>query len=658
MKPYILLAAIAVILISTQFALADDCEYIKGKKICWDDGTVTTLSWGYSRTTISGYQIEARDFNWLGSVFIRVTYNNTVKEGMLSQGEAYIFDFSNSTGFLGVKIIADEVSNINPMPANIGIYPNDPGAKLTVKFPKEEEKKIPELSVSISTDGETKAGSIITTEINLENSGKSDIVDTGISIYYDGLKLLNEYDAVGGYFSEGTLAVPDIQWENTSKYSLSRTANTIVKDGFFIEILNFSDSAISLSAAYNLSVKSETLVEGGSMIFNFTTGENYAGFRLLGGNFSTGSAELTMQRPLKNVLRRSYSTIAYGNSKTIKLSFKIPVSPRKSFAIRINAGGKDYSGNIYNAKDQETISTSDTLRITKRVSDSILGERIYPEYYYGVGGIRSKKDVTYVNIRVENVQSYPVHGVKLVDTVTPGFNFVNDTNSTSISWDFDINASDFRDFRYELRARRMGVYNLPKAELYWNEWGDNVHIESDSPKTTVSGPYLGVDRSLNKSSLNVGEPVQVTLLIINNGDVPTNVTVREKVPINATFLSGSLSFSGFLNPGETARVTYNLSASNDLDFKPPEISSRNTGFEWYAPLPQKKIIVMKTAASVEPVTLSSPEAKEAPVPSEEKKGLMEIINERLPWLEGAVSMLSLMFAILILLKLNKIKRTL
>ncbi|MBU4340954.1 MAG: DUF11 domain-containing protein, partial [Euryarchaeota archaeon] len=523
---------------------------------------------------------------------------------------------------------------------------------------KEEEKKIPELSVSISTDGETKAGSIITTEINLENSGKSDIVDTGISIYYDGLKLLNEYDAVGGYFSEGTLAVPDIQWENTSKYSLSRTANTIVKDGFFIEILNFSDSAISLSAAYNLSVKSETLVEGGSMIFNFTTGENYAGFRLLGGNFSTGSAELTMQRPLKNVLRRSYSTIAYGNSKTIKLSFKIPVSPRKSFAIRINAGGKDYSGNIYNAKDQETISTSDTLRITKRVSDSILGERIYPEYYYGVGGIRSKKDVTYVNIRVENVQSYPVHGVKLVDTVTPGFNFVNDTNSTSISWDFDINASDFRDFRYELRARRMGVYNLPKAELYWNEWGDNVHIESDSPKTTVSGPYLGVDRSLNKSSLNVGEPVQVTLLIINNGDVPTNVTVREKVPINATFLSGSLSFSGFLNPGETARVTYNLSASNDLDFKPPEISSRNTGFEWYAPLPQKKIIVMKTAASVEPVTLSSPEAKEAPVPSEEKKGLMEIINERLPWLEGAVSMLSLMFAILILLKLNKIKRTL
>jgi len=72
------------------------------------------LSWSYARTVISDYQIEARDFNWLGSVFIRVTHNNTVREGMLSEGEGFIFDFSNGTGFHGVKIIADEVSNINP----------------------------------------------------------------------------------------------------------------------------------------------------------------------------------------------------------------------------------------------------------------------------------------------------------------------------------------------------------------------------------------------------------------------------------------------------------------------------------------------------------------------------------------------------------------
>ena len=656
MRHYIILASLVLILFFTQSALAEDCGYIKDEKICWEDtGTDTTLSWSYARTVISGYQIEARDFNWLGSVFIRVTHNNTIREGMLSEGEGFIFDFSNGTGFHGVKIIADEVSNINPMPANIGVYPNDPRAEITVKFNVEDEKEIPELDLSIYTTEETKAGSIITAEINLENSGKGDIVDTDLTIYYDGLKLLNEYDAVGGYFSEGTMAVSDIRWENVSKYRLSRSASTILKDGFFIEVLNFSERTIMLRTTHNFSTKSGTIPEGGSMIFNFTGGENYVGFRLLGGNFSTDSAELTMQGPIKNSLKRKYSSILNGNSESVKFSFLIPASLKKVFAIIVNASGKDPAGAVYTVGKYQQISSSETLKITKRVSDSILGEKIYPESYYGVGGIRSKKDVTYVYITVDNLQSYPVYGVKLVDTIPPSFNFINDTNSTSISWDFDINASDFREFRYELKARRPGVYNLPRAELAWNEWGDQVNINSDSPKTTVSGPYLGIERSLNKSGLVIGDRVQVTLFIVNNGDVPTNVTLKEKVPINATFLSGNLYFSGFLNPGETAKIAYNISASDVLDFKPPEISSRNTGFEWYAPLPQKKIMVSKTVSST--TTADAAQEVKATSPSLPQKGILEIIDDRLPWLEGAVSMLTLLFGILILIKLNKINRT-
>ncbi|MDP2841595.1 MAG: hypothetical protein Q8O17_04885, partial [Candidatus Methanoperedens sp.] len=296
--------------------------------------------------------------------------------------------------------------------------------------------------------------------------------------------------------------------------------------------------------------------------------------------------------------------------------------------------------------------------ITKWVSDSILGPGIYPESYYVVGGIRSKNEVTHVDIRVDNMQSYPVHGVRLVDTIPPSFNFINDTNSTSISWDFDINASDFREFRYELRARRPGVYNLPNAELYWKEWGEQLQIGSDSPKTTVSGPYLGIDRSLNKSSIRIGDHVSVTLTVINNGDVPTNVTLRETVPINATFLSGSLSFSGFLNPGETANIAYNISASGVLDFKPPVLSSKNNGFEWYAPLPQKKIAVLKAGEADTSSAAVPSEAKTDVTPPEAQKGILEILNEKLPWLEGAVAMLTLIFAIFILIQLNKINRTL
>ncbi len=656
MRPYFLLQAFLVILFSTHFALADDCENIRDEKICWDDGTESMLSWGYASTSIGDYRIEARDFNWLGSVFLKVTHNKTAREGMISEGEGFTYDFSNGSTFLGIKIIANEVSNINPMPANIGVYPNDPRAKITIKFVKKEEPEIPELTLAISRKGETKTGSIMIAEIDLKNSGDGNIADTDVSIYYDGLKLLKEYDADVGYFSEGVRASPELKWENISKYRLTPATRTIMKDGFFIEILNFSNNTVMLNATYNFTTKSGTIAQGDSIVFDFSTGDDFRGFRLLGGNFSSDLAELTMQLPGKNSLKRTYSSILHGDTESIKLSFQIPVSIKRKFVIRVNASGKDKMGNIYRTGMEDMIWASDSLSITKWVSDSILGARIYPESYYGVGGIRSKNDLTHVNIRVDNTQSYALHGVKLIDHIPPSFNFINDTNSTSISRDFDINAGDFREFRYELRARRPGVYNLPKAELAWMEWGEQMHIESESPKTTVSGPYIGIDRSFNKSSVRIGEHFMVTLTIINNGDVPTNVTVKENVPLNATFLSGNLSFSSFLNPGETASIAYNISPSDDLEFKSPVLSSRNNGFEWYAPLPQKKVMVLKAADTSFPDPSTTQGKTDVPLP-QSQKGILEILNEKLPWLEGAISMLALIFALLILIQLNRINRT-
>ncbi|HWR26570.1 MAG TPA: hypothetical protein VN316_01705, partial [candidate division Zixibacteria bacterium] len=311
-------------------------------------------------------------------------------------------------------------------------------------------------------------------------------------------------------------------------------------------------------------------------------------------------------------------------------------------------------GNGYAEIKSLTISASNALSIKKMVSNSILGEKIYPESYSGVGGIRSIKDVTYVNLKVENHQSYPIYGARLVDSLPPSFNFVDNENKTSISWLFDINASDFREFRYEIRAKRQGVYSLPKAELIWKEWGEEMHKESESPRTTVSGPYLGIDRSFSKTGLNIGEPLQVTVSLINNGDVPTNVTVYEILPQNASYLSGELSFSGFLNPGEQKNFKYNISLyrAGTLEFKTLEITSKNHGFDWYAPVPARKVEF-----------LSSPSTASPPVttPGNEQVheiGIIQNINEKMPWLEGAVSMITLLFAIFLLLTLNRMNRIL
>ena len=96
---YFLLAITIVVLFTVDSVLADDCEDLNEQKICWGSNSSTTLSWTNPRTTSGEYLIEARDFNWLGSISIRVTKNGAIQEGVLSEGEYYLFDFYNNPIF-------------------------------------------------------------------------------------------------------------------------------------------------------------------------------------------------------------------------------------------------------------------------------------------------------------------------------------------------------------------------------------------------------------------------------------------------------------------------------------------------------------------------------------------------------------------------------
>ena len=63
------LSVIISVLFTIDSAIAEDCETIHEQKICWEGSPSTTLSWTHPITTSGGYQIEAKDFNWLGSIF-------------------------------------------------------------------------------------------------------------------------------------------------------------------------------------------------------------------------------------------------------------------------------------------------------------------------------------------------------------------------------------------------------------------------------------------------------------------------------------------------------------------------------------------------------------------------------------------------------------
>jgi len=223
-----------------------------------------------------------------------------------------------------------------------------------------------------------------------------------------------------------------------------------------------------------------------------------------------------------------------------------------------------------------------------------------------------------------------------------------------MSWDFDLNASDHIEFTYAITAKRQGVYNLPKAQLTWNEFGETFLLGSNAPKTTVSGPYIVMERSFNKTNINIGDTLLVYLSLTNNGDVPTKIMVNDSVPENATFLSGTLSFSGFLRPAENAKIVYEINANdNVLEFKAPEMNSKNLGFEWYEPIRPKKISGYSPIAAAIPAIIPATDATVAQ--QSQGKGIIQMVNEKFPWLEGAISIITLLVGILLLLMLNKTK---
>ena len=648
-----IIVVIAIVSLLTIPSTALECEFLNDNKICWESYISTTLNWTSSIVTSGEYQIEARDFNWLGSVSLRVTRNGIAKDGILSEGESFIFDFSTNSTFEGIKIIADKISNKN-LPINIGTYPADPMAKITAKFP---ENMKPSPTVTITTEGTPKAGSKITAFIQIENSGKTDFIDPELIILFDDLVPLNEYDF--GALSEGTVYGPELKWKNSSTYTLTPIFPNTFKNGFYIKILNFSNNMAFLSASYNLSTKYATLMEDNSIVFDFPDENDYKSVKMIGKKINENSVEFMLQFPEKNILKRSYPVISKESDESIKLSFSIPKSSRKKFTITAKALGKDDEGNLYSASNSAAIIMPDTFKIQKTVSDSILGERIYPEYDYIMGNIGTIRNITYVTILVENIQNYPLYGVQLIDTIPPVFKLMEDANRTSfLIWSFDIKANEIKEFTYLLTARKEGIYYLPRAQIIWNEGGEKNLLESNTPGSQASGPYIVMQRSFNKSTVRQDDILQVSLSIINTGKFPTKITVTDIVPENATFISGKQSFSGVIRPGNVAKISYNiLIKEGTIEFHEPEITSKNTGFEWYEPVPVMTIPVLSPSPSSTPVVNTPTIPADVPVIVPDPppdKGILELISEQFPWLESATAVVMLLFGISLLILLNRV----
>lgn len=557
-------------------------EKINGFDVEWKDASTYTLSWTSPSVSIGDYSIKVTDFDWEGRAAISVTHKGETQNGIISQGEYRIFDFTrNSSTFQGIKIGPDEISNYNWLeapPVNIGTYPCCPQAEISVSVAKEASPAL-EMVTSLNWDG--RLGYKSTLDIQIENTG----------------------DAA---FSGGNLTI------NTS--------------GLMPDEKELSDHGLT----YN---------------------------------------------PSKSIISREwYTPLLANNSYNISISLKpVQVNPNTStFTIKVDSNFRDLNGKIYKSTETSTVSLNKTINIEKTItSATIIGEQDTEEDR----GLIGLGKVTVVNLYVTNMQGYRVRALNLTDSIIDGFDLLN--NNTKLQWIFDINGSERKEFRYEMRATRAGSFEVPAATAVWTEWGATKLISSNKPSTRVYGAYMLVSKSTKKTTFDLNESINISVRLENAGDLPAGINVTDIIPKNATLISGSTAFGGYLHPGQAIYITYELSTDQqgELELPLPQVSFWKKDYELsYKLKPAPNITIINSSiamqsnaaninlsASLEPVSpvptemsvpTEVPVLTETPVP----KSLIDIINEKAPWLEGVVPMVMLLVTIVLMLMLHVLNR--
>ncbi|MDD5473391.1 MAG: hypothetical protein PHU34_04485 [Candidatus Methanoperedens sp.] len=516
--------------------------------------------------------------------------------------------------------------------------------------------------VSVTRNGETQKGVVSQGENSIFNFTKNTMYFQGVKIYPTAISNFSLPTNLGTYpccpAAQVTVSISKAITQKKPVLELVLTPNWDGRSGISspmnIEIKNTGDADFSEG---NVSV-------------------NITGLQIADQKELSDFA-LTYN-PKKGIVSRRWSIpLLADNSYSFNLSVKPPLPPdpnKSTYTIKVDSFFKDNSGNVYPASASATVSVNPTTEITKRITAStILPEKTYGERqadtgflpkFFGLGKI------TVVNLYVKNRQSYPVKSLVLNDTIMEGFRLDNTTSptpgfklmdtNTKLQWVFDLNASETKEFRYEMNAQKTGSFTAPAAVAQWNEWGAPKTKSSDQPATRVYGVFVVVSKKTDKLAFNLKERLNVTTVLENIGDFPVGINVTDILPENAAFISGNTSYSGFLYPKESVSLAYTLSEDKpgELELPSPQVTFWRKEYEGsYGFIPAKNvtaiepsIVLPANATSLSQNITSTP--AETPLP----KSLLEIIGTKAPWLEGAIPIIMLFIAIILMLLLHVINR--
>ena len=242
-------------------------------------------------------------------------------------------------------------------------------------------------------------------------------------------------------------------------------------------------------------------------------------------------------------------------AEAITVKFKVPhLWEETKMDINAIVEAKDINNDLYEDSESKTITIEPKVEF-------ILTKSMTKDIYMD--------ETAHVLVSVRNSGNYNVNSVTIRDSIING---VELKDSITLEKTLSFAPGETKEvFSYSLKPLKEGTFTAPKATASFVASNDKEYTyESNGPKLTINGPDIVITQTLDKSTIQPGDEVKVTVTTKNEGnrDASTRVTSTQ-FPEGATFISGDTILDKVLGKDQSSSYTYILKMNELGIFKIP-----------------------------------------------------------------------------------------
>ncbi len=256
---------------------------------------------------------------------------------------------------------------------------------------------------------------------------------------------------------------------------------------------------------------------------------------------------------------QQHSILEPGKQKKFIIKIKPESEPTgKNISIISKVQGYDYRGNEYKSEISTEANVKPYISIKKEI---IKKEKASKDPEFGT------EQYFQIIITLENKAKFQT-AVTVTDEFPASF-IPKDIETTE--WAVLLDARSTKTIEYFVSPTEPGDFAFMPATVIWKDRGETYTLESERIDTLfhVSGSKVIVEKELSSSYMLVGEEINVTVTLINEGDSSFEVSFKESIPDELSFIEGDHMWAGTLRAGETRNFTYVVRAQRAGEYYLP-----------------------------------------------------------------------------------------